>query len=100
MVYWALLLKICKPFVMRQKFKNSRQKAQRVVIHTCKLFNALVLNFCHNPKGYCQFWHIAMKKSSEIAVSIPLNFSLLSAKIGLVANDYKSSTTVPRVIYV
>ena len=74
---------------MSQKFKNSRRKAQSDSSSINKLFNALVLNFCHNLKGYCQFFYITAEKLSGIAVSIPLNFSLFSKKIGLVANSYK-----------
>jgi hypothetical protein len=47
---------------MKQKLKNNRQKARGVVIHTPKLFNALVLSFCNNPSGCCQLWYIATKK--------------------------------------
>jgi len=71
---------------MRQKHKNSRQKASEIVIHISELFNAIFLCFCHNLKGCCQFGHIAAKKLSGISISIPLNFSLLSAQIGLAAN--------------
>jgi hypothetical protein len=34
---------------MSQKFKNRRQKAQWNSQSISKLFNALLLNFCHNP---------------------------------------------------
>jgi hypothetical protein len=47
---------------MSQKFKNSRQKAQMNSGSICKLFNALVLNFCHNPKGSYQFCLLAAQK--------------------------------------
>jgi hypothetical protein len=71
---------------MSINLKNSRQKAHVNSGTIYKLFNALVLNLFHNPKGYREFWHIATKKSSGISISIPFNFPLLSAKIDLVAN--------------
>ena len=74
---------------MRQKFKNSRQKEQSNSGSINKLFNELVLNFCHNLKGYCQFLHITAKKLSGIAEVSRSIFLCSLRKIGLVANNYK-----------
>jgi len=71
---------------MREKFKNSRQKAQSNSGSINKLFNALVLNFCYNPKGCCQFLHITAEKSLKLQPVAPADFSLFSTKIGLAAN--------------
>jgi hypothetical protein len=40
---------------MSQKFKNSRQKAQRNSGAIFKLFNALFFNFCYNRMAVANF---------------------------------------------
>ena len=62
---------------MSQKFKNSRQKAQTNSGSIIKLFNVLVLNFCHNLKGSCQFCLLAAQKFCSKGAAILTKFYLL-----------------------